>query len=48
MTIVGYEQNMYILSEEMGYLEVCVNIIRNGSKTPFVITINTTNGTAGK
>ena len=48
VTIVGYEQSMYTLVEETGYLEVCVVITRNGSQTPFVININTTYGTAGR
>ena len=47
MTIVGYEESVYTLVEEDGYLEICVVITRNGSRTPFIININTTNGTAG-
>ena len=48
VTIVGYDESVYTLVEEDGYLEICVVITRNGSRTPFVININTTNGTAGK
>ena len=48
VTIVGYEQSMYTLFEETGYLEICVVVTRNGSRTPFVININTINGTAGR
>ena len=46
-TIVEYEQSMYTLFEEKGYLEVCL-VARNDSQTPFIINITTTNGTAGK
>ena len=48
MTIIGYEESMYTLVEETGYLEICVVVTRNGSQTPFVINVNTTSGTAGK
>ena len=47
-TMVEYEQSMYTLFEEKGHLEVCLVVTRNGSQTPFVINITTTNGTAGK
>ena len=46
--VVGYEQNMYTLFEKAGYLEVCLVVTRSGSKTPFVINITTSNGTACK
>ena len=48
VTIVGYEESVYTLVEDDGYLEICIVITRNGSRTPFIININTTTGTAGK
>ena len=48
VTVVGYNQSVYTLFEEDGYLEMCIVVTRNGSLTPFFININTTNGTAGK
>ena len=45
---VGFEQSMYTLQEKVGYLEICLVVSRNGSRTPFIINITTTKGTTGK
>ena len=48
VTVVGYELSMYTLVEEDGRLEICVVVTKNGSQTPFIVSINTTKGTAGE